>query len=190
MTRGTPVGLLVVLLLTVGVVAPARATTITFNEGLVPVGTLLDGTTAYSPFDVTFDNAFLFGPDDRLPDDGFGITNTAAVSVVHFIYPVSNVGFTWATAAGGVSFFATLFDASNHILGSFSFDGSQQPTPAHGTALFILSNVSRLEFHDGGQVVALDTLSFTPTPEPASLLLIGTGLVGLVIRRARGARLN
>jgi hypothetical protein len=43
-----------------------------------------------------------------------------------------------------------------------------------------------LEYHDGGQQVAIDTLSFnTSVPEPITIGLFGAGLAGAAALRRR-----
>ena len=57
LSRPLSCSLLLLPLFAIGLVSPAQATTITFNEGLVAPGTPLDGTTAYDPLGVRFENA-------------------------------------------------------------------------------------------------------------------------------------
>jgi len=43
-----------------------------------------------------------------------------------------------------------------------------------------MSTVNLLGFHDGGAgYISIDNLDVTPSPEPASLLLMGSGLLGI-----------
>jgi hypothetical protein len=158
----------------------AHATTITFSEPGAPAGPL-DMSTFYNSYGVTFQNSVLFGPDPRLPGDGFGITNTTASGTVNFITPVSSIDLVWVTAGGGVSFFADAFDASNNLVDSFFFDGSGATASQNGTATLGGNSISRLVYHDGDSQVAIDTLTYgsATVPEPGTILLLGGGLLGL-----------
>lgn len=167
--------------------AQAAPVTITFNEVGAPSGAL-DGTTFYQSYGIAgFTQAVRFGPDSRLPDDGFGIYNNGGPGTVLFGEDMSSVSLTWAVSGAGITFNATVFDASDVQVGSFSSGG----VGLSGVASFAASNVRKIVFQDGGAQVAIDTLNFTrggTIPEPMSLALVGLGLVAAgAVRRRRQA---
>ena len=92
----------------------------------------------------------------------------------YFEHPLQAVSFDWgvvsdpfAFTADGVELFSqpeSLW-ASGHVDIVFADYG--------------LGSVSLLGFHDGGAgYISMDNLEVTPSPEPATLLLMGSGLLG------------
>lgn len=136
-----------------------HATTITFNEGLVIPGTNLQGNSAYDAYGVSFESAVLAGPDDRFPDDGFGITNFPSNGTISFTTGTYLIDITWMTAFSGVDFYATAYDAQDNVVDSFIFDGGLS-NETSGTARLSGNGITRLEFHDSGSYVGIDTISF------------------------------
>ena len=178
---------LAVTLAGAAVASQAAPVTVTFNEAGAPGGQL-DGTTFYQSYGIAnFTSAVRFGADARLPDDGFGITNSPAASAaVIFGEGVSALGMTWAVSGQGVTFVAELYDIADVLLETFSSGG----VGLFGTASFAASNVRKVVFHDSGSQVAIDTLTYTrgTVPEPATLALVGLALAGAaVVARRRKA---
>ena len=177
---------LAVTLSAVAMVSQAAPVTITFNEAGGPMGDLT-GTTFYQTFGIAgFTNAFQFGPDPRLPDDGYGISNSAPSASIFFSESMSAVSLTWSVAGAGVAFVAELYDASDMLIDSFNSGG----VGLFGVASFADTGVRKITFHDGGDQVAIDTLNFTrgsAVPEPVSLALVGMALAGVAAARRRKA---
>lgn len=161
-------------------------TIITFKESGAPSsGTQLEGNAFYDSFGVTFESSGLFGPDDRLPDDKWGITNFPdVIGAVNFTVPTSFVTFTWATAFDN-DFYATAFDTGGNPLDTFEFFNNTTGSQS-GSATLAGGLIARLEY-SGCQTceVAIDTLRFPSLPEPSAALLYGIGLliVGSHLRR-------
>jgi hypothetical protein len=173
-------------------------TNITFDG--IPAGTNISGSTIQG---VTFNmsNGSLIvgaGPGcQTLVCDPSAVGATVGQSLsMHFANPTSSLMFGVAlnVTSGTPDFFVQLLDASNALIGNYTV----------GTALDGHTYVEGLFSYGGGADVAVANVSFqqgtygafaidniTTAPEPASLVLLGSGLIGLLgISRHRRSNLS
>lgn len=102
---------------------------------------------------------------------------------INFVNPSPYVGFDWWTI-GSNQLTITAYNSLGISQGNFSGLGGTGLV-ASGSAIFN-GDISYLRFHDSGGFVSLSTLRYeTPIPEPGTLMLLGTGLLGLGAFRFR-----
>ena len=116
----------------------------------------------------------------------------------------SGLGGSVNTGTVGLAgIFQAYADAANNALGTGGFTNGPQTATQTGstldtgsatgsfnrTGLYSLTSVVNFTMSGGGQANYSDHINVTAVPEPATLLLIGTGLVGLSasLRRKRAA---
>jgi hypothetical protein len=114
---------------------------------------------------------------DFPPHSGSGvITNDPNDPItINFSTPVSNVSFWYASPGGIVE-----TDSNGHVIVGAPVDGSNLEITVPGvvTSISVSANL-------GADSETLDDLSYQVVPEPGSLALLGSGVLGLaaVLRR-------
>jgi len=99
---------------------------------------------------------------------------------MNFSSPVSDVGLDVITGGAAGAFTVSVFDASGNILGVNTVNLN---SGASQRVWFNVSGISEVVVRGvtAGNPIpfAVDTIQFSSVPEPASLMLMGTGIAGL-----------
>ncbi len=173
---------IMMLILLFGIDKAKGSVIVEFSEVTLTSPTLLDGTTYFDDYGLSFEDTTYWGIDDRVIGSGVdnvGIGPTSepdTIMTVVFTDEAYWVSVDWMTITNAV-IWGTAFDSSGTILDMQSASGLEDIN--HGNFLFSeVGNIYKITF--GDNYTAVGRLEFDPIPEPCTLflLLIGGGLLG------------
>ena len=162
-----------VLIITLGTPASKAGITVEFSEVDLPSVTLLDGTTHFDAYGLSFEDTTYYGIDSRFIGAGAddrGITTTSGpdnVMTIVFTQPVS--------------FFEAYFLAlTNVTLEGTAYDIYGNPfawitTTGYGT-WSVSGLTKKISFQDGTGMIGVGRIDFEPIPAPGAILLGGIGV--------------
>lgn len=164
--------ILITLGLALGVcISAANGEEIEFDEVILGQLTLLDGTTHYDPYGISFEDTTYYVIDDRIPPagaDDYGITTTDGPDnemTIVFTPPAISVTLDWATL-GTEYISATAYDSDGIPL------DTQDDTAPHGSFTFSgVGLIAKITLSDNEGQIAVGRLEYfncypdLPNPE-------------------------
>lgn len=172
--------------LILGSALQAQATIINFDEVVLPSLTLLDGTTHYDAYGISFADETRSAMDSRFAQaDNAGITSTGGSNnlvTVNFTDTIDFLEFGWLTILSN-DLFADAYDISGNLVDSFTISGLSGDST--GIASLSGTGIASVTWHDGTGLIGIDYLDFNveAVPAPSILSLLALGLIGLGLRR-------
>jgi len=173
-------------------VVPSFGTTISFATptGIQGVSQTYGGitATAYGP-----GTQYLYGKNDSGDEKGLGLTSDPAgqheITVGQFIQldvtSLQGLTISFIMNSSTQSDAWKVFESSSQYATSGS--STVTGTDENSHSITIASGMKYLDFTATGGNVLLSSISYTATPEPLSLGLTGSGLLGLFLLRRRRA---
>lgn len=182
MTKFVSICAITALIITLGTPVSKAGITVEFSEVDLPNLTLLDGTTHFDAYGLSFEDTTYYVVDSRLTSAGAddrGITTTSGpdnVMTVVFTQPVSYFEAYYATLEG-VTLEGTAYDLGGNPTAGVT-------TTGYGI-WSVMGLTKKISFQDGTGMIALGRIDFEPIPAPGAIILGGMGIciVGWLRRR-------
>jgi len=169
------------------------ATVVEFDEVVLPSVTLLDGTTHYDPYGISFEDETFHATDFVYIGAGtdiYGLTSpfeTNGLITVVFDSGASSVVADWVTGAS-TDIYADAYNSVGGLIDSQSAESSSDTK--YGTFTFSgVGTIGKITFSGNAGVFGVGRLTYdlVPTPEPTTLTLATLGLLGMSWRRRKRA---
>lgn len=154
------------------------STVVEFSEVTLTSPTLLDGTTYFEPYGLSFEDTTYWGIDDRLIGAGIddvGIGTTKVPDTIMTV--VFNEGAEWIKIDWLAITYHTITATAYDILGNELDEqiGSGPFDINHGNFIFSdIGTIDKITFGDNAYML-VGRLEFVPIPEPSTITLLFTG---------------
>jgi hypothetical protein len=147
-----------------------------FSEVNLPNLTLLDGTTYFAPWGLSFEDTTYYAIDGRFPpagDDYRGITTFSGTdNLMTVVFPE---GTPWVTAdwiiINSNSIYATAYDSFGDIVDAEFATGLNLSRGS--LTLSGVADIAKITFHDSTGAIGVGRLEYIPEPATVAMLSIG-----------------